>query len=159
MTPRSPAAAALAAVILGLGVATALLPTSGEAQQPPPGAAAPVRERPLPGRHIEGRIAFMRAELKITDTQQPHWDRVAAAMRDNARQMDQLAQQMRTQRAQAQSAVDRLDQRARFTAVRATADKSFADAFKPLYASFSDDQKKTADDLFDRHGHRGGPRR
>ena len=159
MSLRSPAAAALAAVIVGLGIATALLPTAGEAQQPTPGAAAPARERPLPGRHIEGRIAFMRAELKINDAQQPHWDRVAAAMRDNARQMDQMAQQMRAQRGQAQSAVDRLDQRARFTAVRASADKNFADAFKPLYASFTDDQKKTADDLFDRH-HRGrGPRR
>jgi hypothetical protein len=161
MITRSPAATALAAVIVALGIGTALLPVTGVAQQPAPGTAAPARERPLPSRHIEGRIAFMRAELKITDAQQAQWERVVAAMRDSARQMDQMAQQLRAQRGQTQSAVDRLDQRARFTATRAGTDKAFADAFKPLYASFSDDQKKSADDLFERRGgpRHGGPRR
>src|SRR5438105_1032981 len=45
-------------------------------------------QRPLPGRHIEGRLAFLRAELKITDAQAPLWDRVAAALRERAARMD-----------------------------------------------------------------------
>ena len=157
MSVRPFAATALVVSLLALGGATALLPSASIAQQPGPGNAPPARERPLPSRHIEGRIAFMRAELKITDTQQAHWEQVAMAMRDNARQMDQMAQQMRAQRGQPQSAVDHLDARARLAAARAASDKSFADAFKPLYASLSDDQKKTADDLFARPAR--GPRR
>ncbi|MBI3515424.1 MAG: Spy/CpxP family protein refolding chaperone [Proteobacteria bacterium] len=158
MPARPFAATALVVTLLALGGATALLPTAGVAQQAPPGTAQPPRERPSPGRHIEGRIAFMRAELKITDTQQVHWEQVATAMRASARQMDQMAQQTRGARDQTQSAIDRLDQRANFAAARAAADKSFADAFKPLYASLSDDQKKSADELFARPPRRSGRR-
>ncbi len=93
MPARPFAATALVVTLLALGGATALLPTAGSAQQAPPGTAQPPRERPLPSRHLEGRIAFMRAELKITDTQQAHWEQVATAMRASARQMDQMAQQ------------------------------------------------------------------
>src|SRR5205814_10638286 len=37
--------------------------------------------------HVEGRIAFLKAELKITDAQQPLWITVADAMRANAKGM------------------------------------------------------------------------
>jgi hypothetical protein len=157
--PLRPPAVLLATAILTLGIATAMLPAPGVAQQPAqpqtPGAATPARERPLPGRHIEGRIAFLRAELKITDAQQPAWERVAAAMRANAQQMNQMAQQMRGTRDQPRSAVQQLEQRAQFAETRASADKTFLAAFKPLYDSLSDDQKKTADELFARPARRG----
>jgi hypothetical protein len=32
-------------------------------------------------RHVEGRIAFLKAELKVTDAQLPLWNPVAGAMR------------------------------------------------------------------------------
>jgi len=146
---------ALGALLLASS-ATLLLPAVGIAQQPPP--APPHREHPLPSRHIEGRIAFMRAELKITAAQQAQFDRVAEAMRASAKQKDQLFQQVRANRDQPQTAIDKLDRRARFIEVQATAEKSFADAFKPLYQNLSDDQKKSADELFGRSRH-GGWRR
>src|SRR5262249_17114977 len=37
--------------------------------------------------HVEGRIAFLNTELKITDAQQPLWNAVADAMRANAKEM------------------------------------------------------------------------
>jgi len=125
------------------------IPTPGTAQQ----TSTVAHARPLPRRHIEGRIAFMRAELSITDAQQAKWERVAAVMRANAEQMDQLVQLRRTKRGQPESAVDRLDQQMRWTEVRLNAERAFADAFKPLYASLSDDQKKSADGLFRWRGH------
>jgi periplasmic protein CpxP/Spy len=137
------------------GTVTVLMPESGSAQQQAPTAAAPPHERPLPSRHIEGRIAFMKAELKITGAQERQWDLVASAMRANAGRMDQLMQQMRGTRDQPATAIERLDQRARFTEVRLTNDKSFADAFRSLYQGLSDDQKKSADEMFDRREHRG----
>lgn len=35
--------------------------------------------------HVEGRIAFLKAELKITDAQLPQWNTFADALRSNAR--------------------------------------------------------------------------
>src|SRR5579862_3383633 len=32
--------------------------------------------------HVEGRLAFLKAELKITDAQMPLWDKFATAVRD-----------------------------------------------------------------------------
>jgi len=37
------------------------------------------------GQHIEGRIAFLKAELKITDAQSRQWDQYATFMRDAAK--------------------------------------------------------------------------
>jgi ABC-type sugar transport system substrate-binding protein len=106
-----------------------------------------------PGRHIEGRIAFLKTELKITDSQQPLFDRVAAVMRDGAKEMEQVAAQLHGNRGQPQSAVERLEIRTRFATLRAQQSQRFLDAFKPLYASLSDDQKKTADELLASHHH------
>jgi periplasmic protein CpxP/Spy len=106
-------------------------------------------------RHIDGRIAYMKAELKITDAQAPQFERVAQAMRENAQAMDRSMQQWRSTRDQKKSAVDRLEARTQFAALRAQSSQRFLDAFKPLYASLSDDQKKAADEMLTRHG-RGG---
>jgi protein CpxP len=153
MKARSLIIGALSAVLIA-GGATLLMPAVGTAQQPAP-AAAPQHERPLPSRHIEGRIAFMHAELKITAAQESAWNRVADAMRASAKRKDALFQQMRATRDQPQTAVEKLDRRVSFIQAQATDEKAFADAFKPLYQSLSDDQKKSADELFNRPRHGG----
>jgi Spy/CpxP family protein refolding chaperone len=107
-----------------------------------------------PTRHIEGRIAYLKAELKITDAQAPQFAPVAEAMRDNAKTMGQAIEQRRAERGQPQSAVQRLETRAQLAALRADDSRRFLEAFKPLYASLSDDQKKAADELLSRHLHR-----
>ena len=58
--------AGILSALLIVGAATALVPATAQ-QQPAP---QPQRERPLPGRHVEGRIAYMWAELRITPAQQ-----------------------------------------------------------------------------------------
>jgi hypothetical protein len=108
------------------------------------------------GRHLDGRIAFLKAELKITDAQAPQWEKVAAAMRDNARDMQQAAAQFRANRDQPQNAMQRLEARANFAALHATTTKRLADAFGPLYSSLSDSQKQSADELLAHHGHGHG---
>jgi hypothetical protein len=37
--------------------------------------------------HIEGRIAFLKTELKITETQMPQWNAFVEALRGNAGRM------------------------------------------------------------------------
>lgn len=39
--------------------------------------------------HVEGRFAFLKTELKITDAQLPLWNAVADAMRANAKSMSE----------------------------------------------------------------------
>ena len=42
------------------------------------------------GDHIEGRIAFLKAELKITDVQMPQWNAFADTLRANAQRMREM---------------------------------------------------------------------
>jgi len=106
-----------------------------------------------PGRHIEGRIAFLRAELKITDAQAPAFERVAQAMRDDAKDMAQLHEQRHADHDKPKTAVERLELMQKIGEMRAQHAQRFLAAFKPLYDSLSDEQKKTADELFAHHGH------
>ena len=155
--------AALPAVALaaGLAVAGGLAATLGtpEADAQATTAAPQAQNRPEhhfdPGRHIEGRIAFLRAELKITDAQAPAFERVAEAMRENVKDMAQLHEQHRADRDKPQTAVERLEMMEKFGELHTQHEQRFLAAFKPLYDSLSDEQKKTADELFERHHHHG----
>src|SRR5436853_7728039 len=109
---------AVGAVLAVVGVALAGGVASPAAAQD---AAAPQAERPMhhghaPGRHIEGRIAFLKAELKITEAQQAQFDVVAAVMRENAQAMRQTFEAMRGNGDTPPNAVQRLEMRARLAA-------------------------------------------
>lgn len=114
----------------------------------------------------EGRIAYLKAELKITAAQQAAFDRYAQVIRDNAAATQKAFQDMRGQRGQNQntSAMERVEQRAKMAQLRDQQQQAYLAAFRPLYGSLSADQKKVADDLaaprFGRgfRDHRGGPR-
>jgi hypothetical protein len=92
---------------------------------------------------IEGRIAFLRAELKITNAQAAAFDAVANAMRENDREMRAAFEARRQQRGQQVNVLDRLDQRQKGAEAMASATGRLKAAWGPLYASLSDDQKKT----------------
>ena len=47
-----------------------------------------------PSQHIEGRLAFLKTELKITEAQTPQWTAYADALRANAKRMGQLMTEM-----------------------------------------------------------------
>ena len=124
-----------------------------------------VGHRPFMGGvdHVEGRIAFLKAELKITDAQATQWDAVATAMRDQSAALkalrDQRPKRDRAERDKTVTAPEALARRdemltmqSKVLAARAEGQKQFADAFTKLYAQLSDDQKKTADSLLTRHG-------
>jgi hypothetical protein len=103
--------------------------------------------------HVEGRIAFLKAELKITDAQAKAWDGVASAMRHGAAARTALHEQMRSRGDQPMTAVDRLALRDKAMAIHADNGKAFTAAFTTLYAQLSDEQKKAADQLLSRHRH------
>jgi hypothetical protein len=106
-------------------------------------------QHPLPGRHIEGRLAFLRTELKITEAQSPLWDRVAAVLRERAAKMDAAIEARRQARSGGGRAdlLGQLEARIRSGESRTESERALLAAFRPLYESLSDEQKKTADEV------------
>ena len=146
-------AAALFTGVAAIGLAPALAQT---APAPANSTAAPsearhhAMERMMPGQFVEGRIAFLKAQVKITPTQEAQWQQVEAAMRENAKTLDQTITAAREHRGN-MDAVQRLELRERFAKVRVDNDARLLTAFKPLYASLSPEQQQMANQLVGAH--------
>ena len=97
-------------------------------------------------RHIEGRIAFLRAELGITEAQTPQWNAFAEALRANARAMSDMHKRM-TQSDPPAALPQRLDQHEQMMASHLEALRRLKAAAGPLYAALDERQKRVADDL------------
>ncbi len=178
-TRRTLIASALGVTLLAAGSGFALAQMGPGSGHPPHGMhraamdhhAHPDRGAFQPGRHIEGRIAFLKAELKITDAQGPAFDKFAEALRVTAKEADARMEARRASMpkppadGQAQpdgpkppTALERIERQADGARFMAASSQRILDSFKPLYASLSDDQKKTADELVGRYvGPHGGP--
>lgn len=153
-----------APLALAVAVGAVSLPQLAWSQAPAPQGQPQAQDQQAPQRQmrpsrIEGRIAFLCAELNITNAQAPLFDAVANVMRENERQM-RAAFESR-QRPQQASVIDRLDQRQKRAEDMASATGKLKAVWAPLYAALDDGQKKTADELFAsrRGGHHMGPRR
>jgi len=103
---------------------------------------------PMMAGHLEGRLAFLKTELKITDAQLPLWNAVADAIRANAKSMSEMMSGAMTGGAQPSATLpEKLATREKMLTVHLEALRKLKAAVEPLYASFSDEQKKTADEL------------
>jgi len=95
--------------------------------------------------HIEGRLAYLKTELKITDTQASLWNAYADAARDNAQAMLARCTAMTSQAGSTgMSLPDRLDRHEQFMAAQLDALRAMNKTLKPLYAALSDTQKQAA---------------
>jgi hypothetical protein len=104
--------------------------------------------------HVEGRIAFLKAELKITGAQMPPWNAFADALRANAGMGTTMMQGgMMGRDGASMSALDRLDHMEKMMSGMLEAVKGTRAALAPLYAVFTEEQKKVADQLI--HGPMG----
>ena len=99
---------------------------------------------------VEGRIAFLRTELKVTDAQSAAWAAFADALRANARKLNEARAAMQRDPA-VPMLMQRLDQHERWYTARLEGAKAARGAFAQLYTVLSDEQKKTADELVWRH--------
>jgi LTXXQ motif family protein len=161
-----------ATTILSAVAFAALVATSLTAAEPAPQGQSPMMEPGSSGQmppqvrgmmgmmgitdHVEGRIAFLKTELKITDAQMPQWTAFADALRANAARMSEMRNTMMqggmTDGA-SMSAPDRLDRMEKMMTAMTEAVKSTKSALTPLYGVLTDDQKKVADQLI--HGPMG----
>lgn len=100
-----------------------------------------------PTQFVEGRIAFLEAELKITDAQKPLFDAFATAVRDSAASMEPMHQRMRSQDLP-ESLPDRLQWHIDEISSRLSAMETVKVAALPLYDALSPEQKTVADSIF-----------
>lgn len=112
---------------------------------------APMGQMMAPER-IEGRLAFLKTELRITEAQQPLWDAFAEALRVNARGMAGMMVDMQGAMMPAPAAApvalpQRLELQERMLAARLDGLRQVNAALQPLYAAFDDTQKRTAEAL------------
>jgi LTXXQ motif family protein len=100
---------------------------------------------------IEGRIAFLRAELNITEAQASAWNAFADAMRTNAKKLRDVRASMMPQpnagQQQAPTMAERLDQEEQWLVARLEGTRALKSAVTNLYGTLSEDQKKTANEL------------
>jgi hypothetical protein len=96
--------------------------------------------------NVEGRIASLKSELKITDAQTSAWSKFADASRAAGGSMNDMYQQM-MQSGPASTLPARLERRETMLSAHLGRVKTLKEALDPLYASLSAEQKKIADSI------------
>jgi LTXXQ motif family protein len=97
--------------------------------------------------NVEGHIAFLKAELKITEPQQKAWDEFADALRTNAKGLAAVPNPMMGAMNQKLSAGARLDQQEKLLTLQLEAVKRSRTAIEALSAVLAEEQKKRLDEL------------
>jgi len=156
--------AALVASVVLISLPGAVLAQSAST---PPSAAAPSTEHPgapaQPGtsnqssapaqpigpaaQHVEARIKQLHGQLHITSAQDSQWNQFAQTMRDNARDMDEAAEQ-RAQQFATMTAVENMQSYEKLAEDHVQHLQKLIPAFQALYDSMSPEQKKTTDQVF-----------
>jgi hypothetical protein len=142
-----PAAATIMSVMAGMGTAAAQ-------DQPFPGGMNPGMD----GRgammcrmdeHIDGQLAYLKTELKITDIQTPQWNIFAQAFRAETEKKAQLCKEAMEQARAGASAslLDSLKMTEDQMAKRLDSLRAMRAAVQPLYSILTREQKKTADEI------------
>ena len=94
----------------------------------------------------EGRIAFLKAELAISDAQKAAWEAYAAALKKNLQGMQAMRQTMMNV-TEAKTPVERLDAHIAAMDGRLGSLKEVKPALTALYVALSEEQKKKADQI------------
>lgn len=133
--------------MMGAGMMEQMMPMMRQMMMGQQGGMNAMGAMGLPFEHVEGRIAFLKAELGITDAQAPQWNAFADTLRSNAKAQQAMHEQM-TKGGMPSAWPDRLAVRQKVLETRLDAMKAIEAAAKPLYAVLTDDQKMAADRLF-----------
>lgn len=100
---------------------------------------------------IDGRLAFLKTELKITNEQAPFWDELAGVIRSTAESHNALMQDMIKQFQDGQFLKKPLPERLAYQQTHLEARleqvKTVRAAVEKLYAKLSDEQKQAADEI------------
>jgi hypothetical protein len=111
----------------------------------------------MPAQLIEARLAYIKTALQITPAQTAQWNAVADVMRKHAKARESEMAQWRAAHDGDQphtrpDPIAMLEHRQKAMAEASADLAETIAAWKPLYASFSDDQKKIAPEVIGGHG-------
>ncbi|MFT5113770.1 MAG: hypothetical protein ACI8P9_003102 [Parasphingorhabdus sp.] len=110
------------------------------------------RGKKMSPEHIEGRVAFLKAELKINDSQRAAWTNFESAMRSG---MEKRAEQHKmNENTSNMNAVEQLDKHIGHLETRLAHMKLMQDALGNLYAALDNDQQQIADKLLPQRHHK-----
>ena len=155
-----------ALLVASLPVAAVVAQTKGDQPSAQPRGPSPEMRASL----LDGRIAMIKASLKLTPEQLKLWEPVEAKMRTDFATRQQAREERRQKRAEYRdmsreerrakrpALPDRLDCSSQRMSERAARMKEYAEVLRPLYASLSDEQKAVANVVLGREG-RGHGRR
>ena len=96
---------------------------------------------------VEGRLAFIKAELKITEPQTSAWNELAASIRTTAKHHNERMQTVFSGAEEAKTLPQRIEAQEQFIATRLDEIKQIKGSLNKLYDSLSDEQKKEADNV------------
>ena len=97
--------------------------------------------------YAEAQIKQFQASLKITTAQEPLWNNLTTVMRENAKDIDAIRKE-RAEKRGTMNAVERMKFHSQVTESQLNQLKKFIPVFEEFYVSLSDEQKKTADEIF-----------
>ena len=98
------------------------------------------------GAMVEGRLAYLKGELDITDAQATAWEGYVSAVKARVELMKGMHESM-FETMQKGTATERMDARIAGMEAMLEAMKAMKPATEALYAVLSDEQKKVADEL------------
>ncbi len=100
-----------------------------------------------PGKHVEGRLAFLRAEIGITEAQAPAWTAFADAVRKSGKDMMASMPMMQQPKDAKADWLANLGRHEKTMAQHLEELRAIHKAAEPLYAQLNDEQKRIANDL------------
>ena len=98
--------------------------------------------------HTEAQIKQLQGALNFTEAQKELSNNLTTVMRENAKDMDALFTTARAEKTQTRNAVEQMKFHSQITEAQLAQLKKFIPPFEALYASMSDEQKKTTDTIF-----------
>jgi hypothetical protein len=98
--------------------------------------------------HTEAQIKQLQGALNITEAQKELWNNLTQAMRENAKDMDAFFTKARAEKTQTRNAVEQMKFHSQITEAQLDQMKKLIPPFGALYASMSDEQKKSTDTIF-----------
>jgi hypothetical protein len=96
---------------------------------------------------IEGRLAFMKTEIKITEAQTAAWNGFADAVRTAAKQHNERMKAVFAGEQRSKSLPERVEAQEQFMSIRLEQIRQIKASLKSLYEVLSDEQKKEADEM------------
>lgn len=106
---------------------------------------------------VEGRLAFLKTELKITEAQTPAWTEFTQAVRSAAKQRNERMKAVFSGEQKAKTLPERVEAQEQFMTAHLEEVKQIKASVRNLYAVLSDEQKKEADEMVIPMVGMGGP--